>query len=84
MEKLVVGLLKATRILTLIASVNLNHQEFLGPLGSPQKIVVVPHPSLYRSEGNRPITIRARYQIIESPRQSSPSFLHTPRVRISS
>jgi len=55
MEKLVVGLLKATRIPTLIASVDLNHRGFLGPLGSPQKIVVVPYPSLYRSEGNCPI-----------------------------
>jgi len=37
MEKLVVVLLKATRIPTLIASVDLNHQGFLGPLGSPRR-----------------------------------------------
>jgi len=78
-------------ITPLSTNVNLDHQGFLDLLGSPQMILVVPHLSSYRSpaflnrpEGNCPIMVRTSSQGMESPRQSSLSFLHTPRVRISS
>jgi len=74
-----------------LTNVNLGHQGFPGMLGSPQKISVVLHLSSYRSpvlqnrsEGNCPIMVRTSSQIMESPRQSAPSFLRTLRVRISS